>query len=686
MSETFIVRVSLNYDFALDRITELGSFFAGILDKFPEGSNARMTMYRFTFGCYVLDSENAIDCLSAVCDAWEKTFGNINGVYEFLVSKYDPAAENRDTSDEEPSQNEDDGADNENKNESGEYDISEEALRLEASKLIRSVFKDVYGASDYQHLIMDLNETIPVLRDKDAMNILLSRNYLISSDPGSGFTTIISSLGDYLHKMHVYPEEEYDSRRLYTEMKLGKETENGFASPDSVIDYLIADSESRSFNIVGLDISYYLEGRKYLELRNFLSRLDPYQDKYIFVFRIPFLEKRAHDEILNLMSDVLLIRPVKIPPLHDSVLLEHIWNIADKSGYTLDVSTFGIIFEKIHQEKMDGRFYGFKSAEKIGNEVILKKIAHDTMLMSRGIEPDRNTITAMDLEYLIDREKSQATGYKALEELIGMEEIAARIREVIAQVKVAMKNEKLDRPCIHMRFTGAPGTGKTTVARIVGQIMREEGILRKGAFFEYSARELIAEYVGQTAVKTATICRDSYGSVLFIDEAYALYEYDQKSNDYGKEAVTTLISEMENHRDDMLVVMAGYTDEMDTLMKANPGLRSRMPYVIHFPNYSRQQLFEIFMLMVRKHFNYAPELESEVKDYFDNLSDEYLGSKEFANARFVRNLYERTWSKAALKASLSGTTNIILTREDFIAASGEKEFSEKLVMKAKLGF
>lgn len=111
-----------------------------------------------------------------------------------------------------------------------------------------------------------------------------------------------------------------------------------------------------------------------------------------------------------------------------------------------------------------------------------------------------------------------------------------------------------------------------------------------------------------------------------------------------------------------------------------------MPYVIHFPNYSRQQLFEIFMLMVRKHFNYAPELESEVKDYFDNLSDEYLGSKEFANARFVRNLYERTWSKAALKASLSGTTNIILTREDFIAASGEKEFSEKLVMKAKLGF
>ena len=310
----------------------------------------------------------------------------------------------------------------------------------------------------------------------------------------------------------------------------------------------------------------------------------------------------------------------------------------------------------------------------------------DDELSTKGEEFDDTEITVDDLEFYLEPEKNRATGYQALEELIGMEEITARIREMIAQVRISIKNEKLDRPCIHMRFTGAPGTGKTTVARIIGQIMREEGILRKGAFFEYSARELVAEYVGQTAVKTATICRDSYGSVLFIDEAYALYENDQRSNDYGREAITTLISEMENHRDDMLVVMAGYTDEMETLMKANPGLRSRMPYVLHFPNYSRKQLFEIFMLMVKKHFEYSPELESEAEEFFNSLSDEYLGSKEFANARFVRNLYERTWSKAALRASLDGRDTMILTREDFIAASGEKEFSEKLSQKKKLGF
>ena len=125
-----------------------------------------------------------------------------------------------------------------------------------------------------------------------------------------------------------------------------------------------------------------------------------------------------------------------------------------------------------------------------------------------------------------------------------------------------------------MRFVGSPGTGKTTVARIIGQILKQEGILRKGGFFEYKARDLVAEYIGQTAVKTSTICRDAYGSVLFLDEAYSLYEGSNYENDYGKEAITTLVSEMENHREDMLVIMAGYTDEMDHLMKANPGLRS----------------------------------------------------------------------------------------------------------------
>jgi hypothetical protein len=125
---------------------------------------------------------------------------------------------------------------------------------------------------------------------------------------------------------------------------------------------------------------------------------------------------------------------------------------------------------------------------------------------------------------------------------------------------------------------------------------------------------------------------------------------------------------------------------MDELMKGNPGLRSRMPYIIDFPNYTKEQLFEIYMLMVRKHFEYTDELKEEAYNYFMSISDSTLSSKEFANARFVRNLYERTWSKGALRAQLAGRGKVVLDRDDFIAASSEKEFSEKLTIKTRLGF
>jgi hypothetical protein len=143
---------------------------------------------------------------------------------------------------------------------------------------------------------------------------------------------------------------------------------------------------------------------------------------------------------------------------------------------------------------------------------------------------------------------------------------------------------------------------------------------------------------------------------------------------------------MENHRDDMVVVMAGYKDDMNKLMEGNAGLRSRMPFLLEFESYDRKQLYDIFMSFVKKHFTYDEEFANAASEYFDSLSKEYMQSAEFANARFVRNLYERCWSKAAMRTSMSGSSSITLKKEDFLAASGEKEFSEKLAIKSKIGF
>lgn len=643
----YIVRVCIDDDFAQQHIKELGAFWDSLLECVAQESEPELIIKRFTFAIYRVNAQTKDECAQVMKKAWSEAFPDSDNVTDIFCF-----------------------ADSEN----------------EEAQLMTTIFRNYYGVNEYVRLASELNEVIPILKEKNALDVLIQQNYLFAVDGGCGFTTMLMSLGDFLHQMNVYPQEQFKDRLYYREYKCALESKNGFGSPDDVIESLSKEREENSYNIIGLDISQFLDGRKLDELREFIRRLNNYQSDYVYVFRIPFLEKKALDEIAAIISDQMLLRVIQVPPLSDCVLMGAVWNCVTSKGFEFDETVMDSILRKFQQEKMDGRFYGFKTAAKISNELMLCKAADAAHKENSGDTPDRSVISSDDLSRFIGEEKELLTGYDALSELIGMEDITQRVKEIVAQVKIAIANEKLDRPCIHMRFTGAPGTGKTTVARIIGQILREEGILRKGGFFEYEARDLVAEYEGQTAVKAASICRDAYGSVLFIDEAYALDEGKTNGANFGKEAIATLISQMENHRDDMLVVMAGYKDDMEQLMKVNQGLRSRMPYILDFPNYTREQLFDIFMLMVRKHFKFDEQLETHAHDYFLAIADSYLNSKEFANARFVRNLYERTWSKAALRCTMAGHTDIVLTKQDFICASEEKEFNEKLETKKTLGF
>ncbi len=644
---SFLARVSLNYSFAQEKLTDQAEFWADVNKATPATCASKLLSWRFTFATFSLYAITKDECKKILRDAWEKVFPKTDAISGILVTE--------------------DNGDN-------------------ISKAFRTLYSSYYGVTEYQELATELRAIVPELALHNATSIIRNQNYLFAIDSGCGFTALISSLGDLLHELNIYDKSEYKTRKFYTEFKIGAEDADEFSATSTVISKLYDSKEKNPYTIIGIDISYFLQDGKTEELRRFIRRLEDYQDNFVFAFRIPFLEKDALKNVVDSISDMTLLRTIQVPPLHECVMIETFWNVLMNNGYTPYTSLVDVFIERVHQERKDGRYYGFKTATKIAHEVILRKSLDTAEKRDNDEDFSSSEITKEDLAEYAGSGKKEVSGYDELSQLIGMETITERIKEIIAQVKIAAKDEKLDHPCIHMRFVGSPGTGKTTVARIIGQILKQEGILRKGGFFEYKARDLVAEYIGQTAVKTSTICRDAYGSVLFLDEAYSLYEGSNYENDYGKEAITTLVSEMENHREDMLVIMAGYTDEMDHLMKANPGLRSRMPYVLNFPNYTKQQLFDIFMLMVKKHFEYKKDLEPVAKDFFMNLSDEYLASKEFANARFVRNLYERTWSKGALRVSLAGETTIVLQKEDFIAASSEKEFSEKIMVEHRIGF
>jgi len=229
-----------------------------------------------------------------------------------------------------------------------------------------------------------------------------------------------------------------------------------------------------------------------------------------------------------------------------------------------------------------------------------------------------------------------------LQQLVGLKKVKKEVLSLrnFAMVQrqreqKGMKGVKLSYHCV---FLGNPGTGKTTVARVVAGIYKELGILKKGHLVEVQRADLVAEYVGQTAVKTNAKIDEALDGILFIDEAYTLSTGD--SNDFGREAIATLLKRMEDDRDHLVVILAGYTEEIKQFINTNPGLESRFNHYIHFDDYTEQELFQIFLSQL-KHSQYQITKSAAAKVM--NKIEESVGYKDahFGNARFVRNLFEK---------------------------------------------
>jgi ATP-dependent Clp protease ATP-binding subunit ClpA len=240
---------------------------------------------------------------------------------------------------------------------------------------------------------------------------------------------------------------------------------------------------------------------------------------------------------------------------------------------------------------------------------------------------------------------------KELDNLVGLNSIKADVINLISLVKVQQlrksKGYKSAPVSLHLVFTGNPGTGKTTVARILAQLYKEIGVLKTGQVVEVDRADLVAGYVGQTALKTQEKIKEAMGGVLFIDEAYTLAK---EGNDFGQEAIDTILKEMEDNRGEFIVIVAGYDEPMKKFIDSNPGLKSRFNKYFHFPDYSADELIIIFKTMLQK-YDYS------ITDSAMNIVTEKIIKMEqqkesnFANARDVRNYFEQIIARQALRVS-----------------------------------
>lgn len=240
------------------------------------------------------------------------------------------------------------------------------------------------------------------------------------------------------------------------------------------------------------------------------------------------------------------------------------------------------------------------------------------------------------------------------QELIGLVPVKKRLAEIAAMLLVARVREQqglaTDRPTLHMSFTGRPGTGKTTVAVRMAKILHSLGYVRKGHLVVATRDDLVGQYVGHTAPKTKETLKRAMGGVLFIDEAYYLYR-PENERDYGQEAIEMLLQAMEAHRDDLVVIVAGYKDRMDTFFHSNPGLHSRIGHHLEFPDYLLEELMAIADLMVaRQQYHF----DAKSRDAFNEYLERRMKLPHFANARSVRNAIDRIKLRQAKRLLHSG--------------------------------
>ena len=391
-----------------------------------------------------------------------------------------------------------------------------------------------------------------------------------------------------------------------------------------------------------------------------------YRNKVLTIFCLPRESKALKDTFLENLNDMSFIELNEDMLTYDSARA-FLKNLAKENLIRSDKW----LFEKLEADKL----YNTTELPNIFNEWYDKKL-------KSSIYPQYKDISVAKKEIVKSSPKGSA--YSELMEMIGLSDAKQVIKKALNYYKMqklyAEKGVKIDTPAMHMIFMGNPGTAKTTAARLFARIMKENGLLSSGHLVEVGRGDLVGKYVGWTAKIVQAKFKQAMGGVLFIDEAYSLSD---KSGSFGTEAINTIVQEMENHRHDVVVIFAGYPDQMEEFLQTNPGLRSRIAFHVSFADYNSEELCEIAKHISQKN---GMVIEDKALEKLYDAFDVARCNTDFGNGRYVRNIFEQAKMNQASRLiekdldEISTNDVITITAEDIIIPEVKK------ITKRQIGF